>query len=109
MWETRAQSFVSEREGGLEQLRVRRIADREEHIVAVPDPVYSVWVGENAEYETTTIRYGYSSLVRPTSAFDYDLEARTSTLVKQALFQIVSDVVCQTAPNMPPRGAMRAI
>ncbi|HEY3722674.1 MAG TPA: S9 family peptidase [Acidimicrobiia bacterium] len=76
--------LVSEREGGLEQLRVRRIADDDEHLVAVPDPVYSVWAGENAEYETTTIRYGYSSLVRPTSAFDYDLEARTSTLVKQA-------------------------
>ena len=44
--------LVSEREGGLEQLRVRRIADDDEHLIEVPDPVYSVWAGENADYET---------------------------------------------------------
>jgi oligopeptidase B len=42
-----------------------------------------VWAGENLDYDTTTFRYGYSSLVTPTSAFDYDLETRTPTLVKQ--------------------------
>ncbi len=74
---------VSERSGGLEQLRVRRFADGDEHLVELPDPVYSVWAGENFDYDATTIRYGYTSLVRPTSAFDYDLTTRASTLVKQ--------------------------
>ena len=60
------------------------IADDDEHIIEVPDPVYSVWAGENADYETAVVRYGYTSLVRPTSAFDYDLRTRESTLVKQA-------------------------
>ncbi len=76
--------LISEREGGLEQLRVRRVADDDEHLIAVPDPVYSIWAGENIDYETDVVRYGYTSLVRPTSAFDYDLRSRTSTLVKQA-------------------------
>ena len=75
--------LVSERENGLEQLRVRRLADDDEHVIEMPEPVYTVWAGENLEYETTTLRYGYTSLVRPASAFDYDLATRESTLVKQ--------------------------
>jgi oligopeptidase B len=74
---------VSARVDGLEQLIVRRLRDNEDHIIEMPDPVYSVWAGENLEFETTTIRYGYTSLVMPSSAFDYDLETRASTLVKQ--------------------------
>ena len=30
-----------------------------------PDPVYTVWAGENLDFETTTLRYGYTSLVSP--------------------------------------------
>lgn len=74
---------LSERRGGLEQLRVRRLADGAEHVIELPDPVYSVATGENLEFETTTLRYRYTSLVHPASAYDYDLEARTSVLVKQ--------------------------
>jgi oligopeptidase B len=75
--------LVSERGGGLEQLRVRDLATGEEHVIEMPEAVHTVWAGENPEYDVTTIRYGYTSLVRPTSAFDYDLETRTSTLVKE--------------------------
>ena len=62
---------------------MRRIADGDEHVIELPDPVYTVWAGENLDYDTTTMRYGYTSLVAPDSAFDYDLETRASTLVKQ--------------------------
>ena len=43
--------LVSEREDGLEQLRVRRLADDDEHVIEMPDPVYTVWAGENLEYD----------------------------------------------------------
>ena len=75
--------LISEREGGLEQLRIRRLAGGDDHAIELFDPVYSVWAGENLDYETPTVRYGYTSLVRPTSAFDYDLATNESTLVKQ--------------------------
>lgn len=74
---------ISERSAGLEHLRVRHLADGAEHMIALPDPVFSVWVGENLEFETPTLRYGYTSLVVPASAYDYDLAARTATLVKR--------------------------
>jgi oligopeptidase B len=75
--------LVSERGGGLEQLRVRDLATGDEHVIEMPEAVHTVWAGENPEYDVTVVRYGYTSLVRPTSAFDYDLTSRTSTLVKE--------------------------
>ena len=73
---------VSERSDGLERLRVLRHADGADHVVAMPDEVYSVWLGSNPEFDATTIRYGYTSLVAPLSDIDYDLDARTATTVK---------------------------
>jgi len=74
---------LSERAGGLEQLRVIRLSDHDEHLVAMPDEVYSVGVGPNLEFEASTLRYEYTALVVPYSDVDYDVDGRTSTVVKQ--------------------------
>jgi oligopeptidase B len=74
---------VSERAKGLERLVVHRVGDGATHAIEMPDPVYSAWVGTNLEFETTTLRFGYTSLVTPVSSYDYDLEGRTTTLVKR--------------------------
>ncbi len=73
---------LSERAGGLERLRVQRLDD-ETHEVAMPDPVYSAWVGTNREFDTTVLRFGYTSLVTPASSYDYDMDTRATTLVKR--------------------------
>ena len=39
--------------------------------------------GDNPEFDTTTVRYRYSSPVTPDSVYDYDLVAGTRTLKKQ--------------------------
>ncbi len=78
-----AHLLVSERGGGLEQLRVRELGTGDEHVIEMPETVHTVWAGENPEYDSSVLRYGYTSLVRPTSAFDYDLATRSSTLVKE--------------------------
>ena len=78
---------VSERADGLSRLRVLALdptgAPRDDHLVTPPDPVGAIWVGPNLEFATTTLRYAFTSLVVRPSAFDYDLTARTSLLVKQ--------------------------
>ncbi len=68
---------------GLEWLRVLTIPDGQVHEIAQPDAVYSTWPASNLEYDASTIRYGYSSLVLPRSTFEYDPATRTSRLVKQ--------------------------
>jgi oligopeptidase B len=78
---------LSERADGLERLRVVRLDDRgaldDDHLVAIDEAVYSVWAGANPDYETETLRYGYTSLVTPMSAYDYDVRTRTARLVKR--------------------------
>ncbi|HET9691898.1 MAG TPA: S9 family peptidase [Acidimicrobiales bacterium] len=79
---------VAERSRALEQLRVLRVDHAggrlvdDGHLVAQPDPVYSLSEGGNADFATPTLRFGYSSLVRPTSSIDYDIAARRATVVK---------------------------
>jgi oligopeptidase B len=74
---------LSERAEALERIVVRRLADDDTHVIEMPDPVYSAGVGANPEFESTTLRFEYTSLVAPLSSYDYDLEARERTLVKR--------------------------
>ncbi len=78
---------VSERADAVELLRVLTLGDDgtviDDHVLEMPEPVYSAWLGGNPEYDATTVRYQYTSLVSPTSAYDYDPATRTATLVKR--------------------------
>ena len=51
--------------------------------IAFPEPVYSVFLDTNPEFETTTLRYRYQSLTTPSSVFDYDMEKHAGTLRKR--------------------------
>jgi oligopeptidase B len=74
---------VSERAEGLTQLRVRRWDGSNDHRLDFGEPAYVAFPSSNAEYDTGTLRYGYTSLTTPSSTFDYDMEARERTLLKQ--------------------------
>ncbi len=71
-----------ERREGLPRIVVKRLADGGEHAIAFPEEAYSLGLIGSAEYDTTTIRFSYSSLTTPAQVFDYDLESRERTLLK---------------------------
>jgi oligopeptidase B len=73
---------LSERADGLDRLRVLRLRDDTAATLPAPDPVYSMWVGPNAEFDAKVLRYGYTSLVAPATDLDYDPAAETSTVVR---------------------------
>ena len=74
---------INERKDGLVKLRVRNLKDHSEHYIDFGEPAYSANFGANPEYNSTTLRYGYTSLTTPSSTFDYDLSLRVKTLKKQ--------------------------
>jgi oligopeptidase B len=81
--------FVAcEREAGLPQLRLWQFtgngpeAERAGEIT-FPEPAYSASPHVNRIFDTTKFRYGYQSLVTPSSVFEYDLTTRDSALLKQ--------------------------
>jgi oligopeptidase B len=77
-------ALVLERADGLEQLRVVNLATRDEHVIAQPEPAYTLSAEASMEWDTDLARFGYSSLVGPPSSVDYDMERRERIVVKQA-------------------------
>ncbi|WP_091561395.1 S9 family peptidase [Micromonospora pattaloongensis] len=74
---------VSLRREGLTGLRVITIGSTDPYDLEFPEPIYTVGLDANPEYNTGTIRLRYSSLVTPDSVYDYDLTTREMTLLKQ--------------------------
>ena len=76
-------AVLSEWENGLQHLEIVDFKTNKRHRVEFPEPVYSTGVGPSREFNTTVLRYGYQSLVTPFSVFDYDMNTRKATLMKQ--------------------------
>ena len=74
---------VSEREGGLDYLRVIDMRTRTSHRIATTEPDYTLSLGANPEFITKTIRFIYQSMVTPSSTYEYDLDTKQRTLLKQ--------------------------
>ncbi len=74
---------VAERCEGLRRLRIREMASGREQELAFDDPAYAVWPGPNAEFDTTVLRFSYSSLTTPNSVYDQDMRTGERTLVKR--------------------------
>jgi oligopeptidase B len=72
-----------EREGGLPQLGITDLRTGASHRIAFPEATYSAWPEANLEFDTHTFRYSYQSLVTPASVFDYGMDTRASTLLKE--------------------------
>ena len=71
-----------EREDGLPRIVIRRLSDGAEHAIAFDEEAYSLGFLDGFEFDTTTIRFIYSSMTTPTQTFDYDMETRERTLRK---------------------------
>ena len=61
-----------EKSHALAHLRLHNFKTGTWTAIAFPEPVYSVFPGGTPEYESTTYRYNYQSLITPSSIFDYD-------------------------------------
>lgn len=74
---------ISERRGGYRSLRVRHFDDGREHIVELPETVCAIMGSANAEFDTDLFRFQYTSLITPMTVFDYDVNTKERTLLKQ--------------------------
>jgi oligopeptidase B len=70
------------RSKGLNEIRVLDLASGALKTISFPEPVYVVSPVYTPEYSSIKFRYSYSSLNRPVTIFDYDMEQGTSTKLK---------------------------
>ncbi len=71
-----------EREQGLPQVVIRRWADENEHAIAFDEEASSLGVVPGFEFDTTVMRFNYSSMTTPGQVFDYDMATRERRLRK---------------------------
>jgi oligopeptidase B len=74
---------VSEREDGLVYLRVIDMKTRQSHRIPTEESDYALGLSSNPEFDTTTVRFAYQSMVTPQSVYDYDLNTRERKLLKR--------------------------
>ena len=72
-----------ERENALPRLIVREIESGAEHAIAFEEEAHSLALEPGLEFETTTLRFVYSSPTTPDETYDYDMTTRVRVLVKR--------------------------
>lgn len=72
-----------ERADGLRRIRIRRFSDGETWLVDTPEAVGTPGAGANPTFDTSVLRFSYTSLVTPGSVFDVDLATGQRVLRKQ--------------------------
>lgn len=71
------------RKRGLTRLRIIHLPSGEVHYPEFPEEAYMASIGINAEMNSSVLRYSYASFTTPNSTFDYNMQNRETTLVKQ--------------------------
>lgn len=74
---------ITERKAGLLQMRIRQVSTGNDHYLDFGEPAYAAYVGANPEFNTTTLRYNYTSLTTPNSVYDYDMNTKNKKLMKE--------------------------
>lgn len=54
------------------------------HDVDLPEQVRTVGLGSNPEFDASTLRIGYTSMVTPGSVYDYDIAGRALNLLRRS-------------------------
>ncbi len=76
--------FVVEgRKRGLDQIWLHSYDGGAPKLIDFPEPSYSAGLDENPEYDITTLRLSYESMVTPDRTIDYDVASGTQTLLKE--------------------------
>jgi oligopeptidase B len=72
-----------ERANALPSIVIRDLASGEEHAIAFDEAAYSLDTMGGYEFDTTSLRFSYSSMTTPSEVYDYDMASRTRTLRKR--------------------------
>ncbi|WP_316189078.1 MULTISPECIES: S9 family peptidase [unclassified Bradyrhizobium] len=72
-----------ERANALPSIVIRDLTSGEEHAIAFDEAAYSLDAMGSYEFDTTTLRFSYSSMTTPSEVYDYDMVTRTKTLRKR--------------------------
>ena len=74
---------VNERENGLNKLRIMSWNGEEDYYLPFNSETYTTYIGNNPEFESNLLRYGFNSLTSPSSVIDYNFKTKESQIKKE--------------------------
>jgi oligopeptidase B len=74
---------IQQRQNGLTEFNVKSLTSNTEHVVPFDEATYDAGLSQNREYNSNLLRFRYTSLITPSSTYDYDMASKKKTLLKQ--------------------------
>ncbi|NAS30115.1 prolyl oligopeptidase family serine peptidase [Flavobacteriaceae bacterium R38] len=74
---------VSERDNGLNKIRIKRWDGSADYYLPFDNETYTAYTGNNPDFNTNTLRYGYNSLTTPASVIDFDMVTKAKDIKKE--------------------------
>lgn len=74
---------VNERTKGLNELRIISWDGQEDYYLPFDNETYTAYIGNNPDFDSSTLRYAYNSLTTPSSVIDYNLKTKQKVVQKQ--------------------------
>ncbi|AQX04191.1 protease 2 [Elizabethkingia meningoseptica] len=74
---------IEEREKGLLKINIRNWKTGETEYLPFHDPTYTAYISINLEFNSEVLRYGYTSLTRPSTTFEYNMKTKTTKILKE--------------------------
>lgn len=65
------------------RIRVIDLKDKSSHLIELPEAMRTVTPSDNPDYDSHTLRFGYSSFVTPNRVYEYDMKTEKLDLRKQ--------------------------
>jgi oligopeptidase B len=72
-----------ERANALPSIVIRDLGNGDEHAIAFDETAYSLDTMGGYEFDTTNVRFSYSSMTTPSEVYDYDMASRSRTFRKR--------------------------
>ncbi|MFT4831014.1 MAG: oligopeptidase B [Psychroserpens sp.] len=75
--------ILSERENGLNQLKITRWDNSETYYLPFDNETYTAYVSTNPDFDTEIVRYGYNALTTPSSIIDFNMRTKEKVVKKE--------------------------
>ncbi len=74
---------LSERYHGLNRIRIMSWDNQEDYYLPFDNETYTAYTGNNPDFDTNVLRYGYNSLTTPSSIIDFNMKTKESEVKKE--------------------------
>ncbi|SHI52696.1 oligopeptidase B [Mesonia phycicola] len=74
---------LGERFNGLNRIRIMSWDNQEDYFLPFDNETYTAYTGNNPDFDTDILRYGYNSLTTPSSVIDFNMKTKESEVKKE--------------------------